>query len=593
MTSNQAITSGSQSQKNAASTNRLNSSNSFQDIRTLPGTLSDPAFFNLFQDLFQKPPAVEVSKPVEDQIPVKEKPDAPKEEDSRPEAIDRPKNVDPEKNTLDDLYVTLPYEIPAHLVDEPEIKIHHPIQPVSYDQPTSVDTEVVLPENKVGLENELPVDLKEPENSVKDVEKLIQKLVGNEAVGKKSQQPAETLKPVTEVDAKPKENPINDNKIEDSIALKGKEPSKADSVESKDLPISGNKVEQKPVEKTTVAQTTEEPVSESTDAPTESKEKKSTKSEGTIFDRTSKQGGESRSSRDLPESEKDAGSIDRLRQQQSIATAEKSEQELKQLKIKRFESFQGGTPGDVSRLPGSSQPEGARNVIQSGSQLAGTKNVLKAGQFQVTGLAPGAGPEVVGGPEGSGPEQIKSADLGSGNFVKSERAGKPKSTNQPSAARVPSSELVNRLSGLIRQAPKGNSNITLQVTPVELGAIELSISVSNGIVNAKAVAENVDAQRLLLEGLDSLKSRLADQGLTVDRFEVELGSQSDFSQSQSGASSGEAFFGQTASGSSSGNGGQNLPRNQSQSSDIKNNNESEQTPEPKNVDGKWAVDVVV
>jgi hypothetical protein len=60
------------------------------------------------------------------------------------------------------------------------------------------------------------------------------------------------------------------------------------------------------------------------------------------------------------------------------------------------------------------------------------------------------------------------------------------------------------------------------LSPPALGSLKLEIKVQNGVLTARVEAENANAKAILLENLPVLKERLAEQGIQVDSFDVDL-----------------------------------------------------------------------
>jgi len=87
----------------------------------------------------------------------------------------------------------------------------------------------------------------------------------------------------------------------------------------------------------------------------------------------------------------------------------------------------------------------------------------------------------------------------------------------------------------------------LRLHPAELGSLQISLKVEAGLVSAKLEVENATARDALLSNVQTLKDRLAEQGIKVGSFEVEVstdssGSGTSNSNFQSdGGSSGQSY----------------------------------------------------
>jgi flagellar hook-length control protein FliK len=68
--------------------------------------------------------------------------------------------------------------------------------------------------------------------------------------------------------------------------------------------------------------------------------------------------------------------------------------------------------------------------------------------------------------------------------------------------------------------PKGGT-MQLRLDPPELGAVQVSVDVRNGVVNATFQTSNDDATRLLSHSLGQLKTALEAQGVSVEKISVQ------------------------------------------------------------------------
>jgi hypothetical protein len=69
----------------------------------------------------------------------------------------------------------------------------------------------------------------------------------------------------------------------------------------------------------------------------------------------------------------------------------------------------------------------------------------------------------------------------------------------------------------------GEQKGRIQISPPELGRLDLDLIVKNGHLQAQVSAENPQVKDLLEANLNQLKQHLSDIGLIVDRFEVSIG----------------------------------------------------------------------
>jgi flagellar hook-length control protein FliK len=88
---------------------------------------------------------------------------------------------------------------------------------------------------------------------------------------------------------------------------------------------------------------------------------------------------------------------------------------------------------------------------------------------------------------------------------------------------------------------RGPNRVTLRLTPPELGQLHLDVVFKDGGVTAHVVADSHAVKQAIEANLDQLRQQLADQGVNVERFDVEVRHQS------SGSGDGESNGGRSAS----------------------------------------------
>ncbi len=91
---------------------------------------------------------------------------------------------------------------------------------------------------------------------------------------------------------------------------------------------------------------------------------------------------------------------------------------------------------------------------------------------------------------------------------------------------------------IVRAFNQGQSEIKIQLKPPELGRIMISIEdMSNGI-KVSVVAEHQTAKDMLVSNANSLKAALADNGISLENFDVDMGSNFNKSMSDTNRQSG-------------------------------------------------------
>jgi flagellar hook-length control protein FliK len=81
---------------------------------------------------------------------------------------------------------------------------------------------------------------------------------------------------------------------------------------------------------------------------------------------------------------------------------------------------------------------------------------------------------------------------------------------------------VDRVARAVQATGDRGGTLRLRLSPPELGSLTLEIKVQGGAVTARVEADTVGARALLLENLPLLRERLAEQGMRVDQFDVDL-----------------------------------------------------------------------
>ena len=98
-----------------------------------------------------------------------------------------------------------------------------------------------------------------------------------------------------------------------------------------------------------------------------------------------------------------------------------------------------------------------------------------------------------------------------------QRAAKMDHLSQADQARF-----LQRVSRALESMQGRPGEMRLRLSPPELGALRLEVKVQNGVLSARIEAESSMARSTLLEHLPVLRERLAEQGIRVDQFDVDL-----------------------------------------------------------------------
>jgi flagellar hook-length control protein FliK len=94
---------------------------------------------------------------------------------------------------------------------------------------------------------------------------------------------------------------------------------------------------------------------------------------------------------------------------------------------------------------------------------------------------------------------------------------------------VDRTRFVQRVARAFQRAGETDGEIRLRLSPPELGAVKLEVSLRDGAMIARMETETTTARNLLMENLPQLKERLAEQNVRIETFEVEVRDQSNHS----------------------------------------------------------------
>jgi flagellar hook-length control protein FliK len=96
------------------------------------------------------------------------------------------------------------------------------------------------------------------------------------------------------------------------------------------------------------------------------------------------------------------------------------------------------------------------------------------------------------------------------------------STEIVDGPRVDTARFVGRVARAFHFAQERGGTLQLRLSPPELGALRLELTVHEGVLSASLEAETPAARRLLLDNLPALREKLAEQNVRVERFDVDL-----------------------------------------------------------------------
>lgn len=133
------------------------------------------------------------------------------------------------------------------------------------------------------------------------------------------------------------------------------------------------------------------------------------------------------------------------------------------------------------------------------------------------GLAPRSGIEENGGtPRES--NQVAAAQTGQQG---GQAAGKPLAPGGNASPMLDQIANIERLSEMMRMSNRrGVQNLTMQLSPPELGKVTVRVESKNGVISALFRVQNAESAAQLHNGLEQLKENLKAQGLELNQVEI-------------------------------------------------------------------------
>jgi flagellar hook-length control protein FliK len=87
---------------------------------------------------------------------------------------------------------------------------------------------------------------------------------------------------------------------------------------------------------------------------------------------------------------------------------------------------------------------------------------------------------------------------------------------------VDTTRLISRVVRAFSAAQDRDGEVRLRLSPPELGSLQLNVRVENGTLTAHMHTETDSARQAIIDNLPTLRDRLAEQGVRIDRFDVDL-----------------------------------------------------------------------
>lgn len=87
---------------------------------------------------------------------------------------------------------------------------------------------------------------------------------------------------------------------------------------------------------------------------------------------------------------------------------------------------------------------------------------------------------------------------------------------------VDRARFVGRVAGAFAAAGREGGEVRLRLHPPELGVVRLEVKLEAGVLTARFETETPSARTALLENMAALRERLAEQGIKIEKFNVDL-----------------------------------------------------------------------
>lgn len=100
------------------------------------------------------------------------------------------------------------------------------------------------------------------------------------------------------------------------------------------------------------------------------------------------------------------------------------------------------------------------------------------------------------------------------------------------AAEIDPARFLNRVVKAFHSAEQREGEVRLRLHPAELGSLRIEVKILDGVLSAQLQAETTEARTALVDNLPQLRERLAEQGIRIDKFDVDLMDHSDRQQQQ-------------------------------------------------------------
>jgi flagellar hook-length control protein FliK len=87
---------------------------------------------------------------------------------------------------------------------------------------------------------------------------------------------------------------------------------------------------------------------------------------------------------------------------------------------------------------------------------------------------------------------------------------------------IDSTRLLHRVARAFHVAQQRGGDIKLRLNPPELGSLRLELRIDEGVMTARMETETSTARAAIMDSLPALRERLIEQGIRIERFDVDL-----------------------------------------------------------------------
>lgn len=181
---------------------------------------------------------------------------------------------------------------------------------------------------------------------------------------------------------------------------------------------------------------------------------------------------------------------------------------------------------------------GQANNDQTDSVIVNASNIAGVAGASVTGSISGTMDQSIANESGSIQPLVSGSGKNESASITNRGTGRAEgSTGSSALSQFQQNKLVQRVLKGLEQLSTGGGQVKLRLHPPELGTLQMTLKIEANVMSAHLEVENSLAKDALLNNLQTLRDKLNEQGMSIDRFEVEVRTDS---QSGTGSTSGDS-----------------------------------------------------